>query len=102
METEIVKTAIEVFNPATWPVPRIDWFFDGVRQYYSRFTQANPEAGPLVVWGLYFILSWVAKRVPWVHGNKIPELVVGIFTGRWRDWSKQKKTALERLKEEAK
>lgn len=105
MEPETAKAAFEIFNPATWPVPRIDWFFDGVRLYYSRFTQANPEAAPLVVYAGYFVLSWAAKRFPWVKSNKIPELIVGIFTGKWIDWMRERRAerqaALERLKEQA-
>jgi hypothetical protein len=71
-------------DPSTWPVVRLDWFFDGVRQYYSRFAQENPEALPLITWAGYFSLSWLAKKVPWVKSNKIPELLKGIFTGAWR------------------
>jgi hypothetical protein len=72
------------FDPTTWPIPRLDWFFDGVRQYYSSFARENPEALPLVVWAGYFAMSWIAKKVPWVKTNGIPELVKGLFTGKWR------------------
>lgn len=85
-------------NPTTWPVPRIDWFFDGIRQYYSALARENPEAGPLIVWGLYFGLSWLAKKVSWVQSNKIPELIVGIFTGGWRTWTADKRAVIEKLK----
>ncbi len=91
---------MELFNPANWPVPRIDWFFDGLRQYYSNVARANPEAMPLLVWGFYFVMSWIAKRVPWVGSNKIPELIAGLFTGRWLEWFRERKAASERLKSE--
>jgi len=104
MDPETTKAAFEILNPATWPVPRVDWFFDGLRQWYGAIARENPEGLPLFIYFGYLALSSIAKRVPWVKTNKIPELIVGIFTGKWVDWLRMRKAerqaALERLKEQ--
>ncbi len=80
-------------DPSTWPVPQIDLWFAGIRGYYSRFMRVNAEYGPLIVWAVYFGLSWLAEKLPWVKTNKIPELVVSVFRGDWLTWWRERKAS---------
>ncbi len=84
---------MDIFHPSGWPVPQIDLWFAGLRDYYGRFMAANAETGPFIVWAFYFVLSWLAHRLPWVKTNKIPELVVSIFRGDWLKWWRNRKAA---------